>query len=174
MKKLLAMILIAVMAVSLVACAPIQPGGTNSGTHVHKVMEGWSFNSTHHWHECSCGNYKESVAAHTGGTATCTDMAICDVCKHAYGEMLPHTHGTAWLSDENAHWNECVCGDKANTSAHADENADEKCDACEYAMPIAKPAKKGCKSVLSVTPAVLACLGFGVAVALKKKKNDTK
>ena len=28
---------------------------------------------------------------HTGGTATCTERAICDLCHERYGELLPHT-----------------------------------------------------------------------------------
>ena len=28
---------------------------------------------------------------HTGGTATCTDLAICEKCGESYGETLPHT-----------------------------------------------------------------------------------
>ena len=45
-----------------------------------------------------------------------------------------HDYGTAWQSDENNHWNECACGDKANTAPHADEDNDGKCDVCDYAM----------------------------------------
>ncbi len=32
---------------------------------------------------------------HTGGTATCTQKAVCEVCKKEYGELLAHTGGTA-------------------------------------------------------------------------------
>ena len=28
---------------------------------------------------------------HTGGTATCKERAICDLCHRPYGELLPHT-----------------------------------------------------------------------------------
>ena len=46
-----------------------------------------------------------------------------------------HTYGPEYKSDADNHWNECACGDKANVAPHADENNDEKCDACAYAMP---------------------------------------
>ena len=32
---------------------------------------------------------------HSGGTATCTEKAICEVCDHAYGSLLDHVGGTA-------------------------------------------------------------------------------
>ena len=57
---------------------------------------------------------------------------------YAVWEDIPtqhvHNHGTIWVTDENEHWNECVCGDKANKAAHTDSNNDGKCDTCEYQM----------------------------------------
>ena len=79
------------------------------------------------------GNHKETVAC-SGGTATCTEKAICSVCNTAYGNTLEHSHSSEWKTDANEHWNECTCGDKANKAAHADENNDGKCDVCDYAM----------------------------------------
>ncbi len=64
-------------------------------------------------------------------------MPAENITLTATWELIPvHTHdyGTAWQSDENNHWNECECGDKANKSAHLDENNDGKCDVCEYVM----------------------------------------
>ncbi len=54
----------------------------------------------------------------------------------AIWEDIPHNHdyGTTWKADENNHWNECSCGDKANVGAHEDNDNDGKCDTCEYAM----------------------------------------
>ena len=50
-----------------------------------------------------------------------------------------HDYGTTWKSDENNHWNECACGDKANVAPHADENNDGKCDVCDYTMQTSNP-----------------------------------
>ena len=64
-------------------------------------------------------------------------MPAENITVTATWELIPvHTHdyGTAWKSDENNHWNECTCGDKANVAPHADTNNDGKCDTCEYAM----------------------------------------
>ena len=44
---------------------------------------------------------------HSGGTATCTEKAICEVCNHAYGALLAHVGGTATCTAQA----ECeVCG----------------------------------------------------------------
>lgn len=79
------------------------------------------------------GDHKETVAC-SGGTATCTEKAVCSVCNTAYGNTLGHSHGSEWQKNADEHWNECACGDKANKAAHTDENNDGKCDICEYAM----------------------------------------
>ena len=69
-----------------------------------------------------------------GGTATCTEKAVCATCDTAYGNTAAHSHGSEWKTDANEHWNECACGDKANKAAHTDSNNDGKCDTCEYQM----------------------------------------
>ncbi len=52
----------------------------------------WKFDGEKHWKECSvegCGVIEEdSEGSHTGGTATCKDKAVCEVCESAYGEKL--------------------------------------------------------------------------------------
>lgn len=35
---------------------------------------------------------EETATGHTGGTATCTDKAVCDVCGTAYGKTIAHTY----------------------------------------------------------------------------------
>ena len=44
-----------------------------------------------------------------------------------------YANSTVGFNDEN-HWNECACGDKANVAVHADSNSDEKCDTCGKEM----------------------------------------
>ena len=48
----------------------------------------WESDATHHWHECSCGATDTKVA-HSGGTATETEKAVCSECGTSYGELLP-------------------------------------------------------------------------------------
>ena len=100
----------------------------------------WEKDATGHWHICTvagCGVVIDSSkAAHTPDrdAATETDPIKCSVCGFEIAPALGHTHahGTDWKSDKDKHWNECACGDKANTAAHKDENTDGKCDVCEY------------------------------------------
>lgn len=47
--------------------------------------------------ECSRCGYKEGfavieAAGHTGGTATCTKKAVCEVCRQEYGDIEPDHH----------------------------------------------------------------------------------
>lgn len=47
--------------------------------------------------ECSRCGYKEGfavieAAGHTGGTATCTKKAVCEVCHQEYGDIEPDHH----------------------------------------------------------------------------------
>ena len=78
------------------------------GDHVLSVA--WTQENGQHFHKCiieGCTYTDEKVNC-SGGTATCTEKAICATCNTAYGDI----------------------------AAHADENNDQKCDACGYEMPI--------------------------------------
>ena len=57
-----------------------------------------------HYHEfiywCdSCKMNTRRAASHTGGTATCTERAVCEVCNQSYGELAAHTGGTATCTE---------------------------------------------------------------------------
>ncbi len=58
------------------------------------------------------------ITEHTGGTATCTQKAICETCGEAYGALKAHNPSTAWHTDDDRHWQECACGYKAREAAH--------------------------------------------------------
>ena len=47
----------------------------------------WVSDETHHWHECECGEIDTKVE-HSGGEATLTEKAKCEVCGVEYGELL--------------------------------------------------------------------------------------
>ena len=52
----------------------------------------WSHNTTTHTHSCQnegCGATETKDC--TGGTATCTAQAVCEVCGGAYGELAAHS-----------------------------------------------------------------------------------
>ena len=76
---------------------------------------------------------------HTGGTPTFTAKAVRAICNTAYGDTVAHNYGSEWKTDESEHWNECECGEKSENTAHIDDNGDNKCDTCDYAMPAHDP-----------------------------------
>ena len=110
---------------------------TGGGEHTHSYGSEWKNDADNHWHECSCGD-KKDTAAHTAGewiidtpaTAT-TDGSKhkeCTVCKRVLetgtipaigsGEHT-HNYSSDWKSDSINHWKECSCGDKADVAAHS-------------------------------------------------------
>jgi len=75
--------------------------------------------------------------AHKGGTATCTEKAICSVCDTAYGELLDHSF-TELKSDATDHWYKCANCDATTTKAtHTGGTATctekAKCEVCDTA-----------------------------------------
>lgn len=53
----------------------------------HKAVSDWKSDSEKHWKECTACGKKMNEAAHTGGTATSTKRAVCDICGAEYGEV---------------------------------------------------------------------------------------
>lgn len=62
-----------------------------------------------------------ATIAHSGGTATCTEKAVCTMCDQPYGEKKAHSFATAWSSDANQHWHICAtCNtEKGSVAAHS-------------------------------------------------------
>ena len=109
---------------------------TGGGEHTHSHGSEWKNDADNHWHECSCGD-KKDTAAHTAGewiidtpataTADGTKHKECTVCKRVLetgtipatgGGEHTHSHGSEWKNDADNHWHECSCGDKKDTAAH--------------------------------------------------------
>lgn len=100
----------------------IMPGEPVTVTAVfeeHQFTGEWKSDGMNHWKECSCGA-KGLEAAHTGGTATCTEKATCTICGQQYGELKVHTWNTeSWQQDTANHWRTCtVCGTADEKAAH--------------------------------------------------------
>ena len=109
---------------------------TGGGEHTHSYGSEWKNDADNHWHECSCGD-KKDTAAHTAGEwiidtpATATTSGSkhkeCTVCGYTMTtETIPatgggehtHSYGSDWKNDATNHWHECSCGDKADKAAH--------------------------------------------------------
>lgn len=75
----------------------------------------------------------------SGGTATCTTKAVCDVCGRTYGDTAPHNTTQYGGKDSSGHWDTCsTCDNKFNFEAHtpdrekADETNPVKCTKCGF------------------------------------------
>ena len=88
---------------------------------------------THHWNKCSRCDATDAKAVHTGGTATCREKAVCEVCRSVYGKLSATNHvgGTEIRDDkpqsctENGYTGDTYCkgcGEKlsSGTVIHAD------------------------------------------------------
>ena len=82
-------------------------------SHVHSWSSEWTSDTTHHWHECENANCdvtenfaKDGYAEHSGGTANCTQQAVCTICGTAYGGLDPNGHD--W-GEPSYVWNGTSC-----------------------------------------------------------------
>ena len=62
----------------------------NSANHTGAPDSKWHSDSANHWQEYTCCHAKANEAAHSGGAATCTAQAVCQVCGRAYGPLAAH------------------------------------------------------------------------------------
>ncbi len=120
-------------------------GRTDAMDYLYQYNRG-AYNDTHHWQECGCGvkeregahwfdndadltcngslcGYtREGAHEHSGGTATCTEQAVCTGCGQPYGEVDSDNHDWGeWESlgphKEVGHGREC----KWNPAHYEDE-----------------------------------------------------
>lgn len=97
-------------------------------THAHEYSSDYISDGDKHWKECACGDIAEEEK-HSGGTATCKEKAICEICNSRYGELKPHEYSVI-KRDELKHWLECSgCGSVKEYVVHTFTNG--KCD-CGY------------------------------------------
>ena len=59
----------------------------------HSFSDKWSYDEAKHWHACTISGHsdKQDEGPHTGGTATCSAKAICEVCSQPYGSFAAHS-----------------------------------------------------------------------------------
>ena len=99
----------------------------------------WVFNNDTHIRTCTLDTSHVETGGCSGGTANCTELAVCDTCKHAYGSTNGSHNWGEWKSDGTQHWQ--VCTRNANhTSAKTNcsggtANCTELavCDTCKHA-----------------------------------------
>jgi len=58
----------------------------------HDFSKEWTSDGENHWHKCSRCDAIDGKAAHSGGEATCSAKAKCEVCGAEYGEIDAKNH----------------------------------------------------------------------------------
>ena len=91
---------------------------THNGQEATCTEKGWKAYVTCKREGCDHTTYEEIPAlGHTGGTATCTEQAVCERCNEKYGNALGHNYGdliskiepTCSATGTEAHYKCSVC-----------------------------------------------------------------
>ena len=136
----------------------------------HSWKSDWTSDATHHWHECANENCdvtdnagKKGYAEHSGGKATCTQNAVCEICKASYGSLDPNNHTDLKHIDA-----------KAATAAEEGNIAYWYCDGCKKYFSDKDGTKEIAKAdtvTAKLPPKITA--GDGAAVTQGEKKELT-
>ena len=117
------------------------------------------YDGTTYTHARSCKNCPEVDTANcTGGTATCTAKAVCEVCGGKYGERHPNNHN---LEQHAA---------KAPTCTEIGWNAYETCSRCDHTTYVELPALNHDYQAVTVEPT---CETDGYTVFTCSRCNDS-
>lgn len=105
----------------------------NNVDEAFKVSDATCTSAAIYHKSCSCGAVSTETftsgepLGHTGGTATCTEKAICTRCSQPYGETLPHTFNQQVENDKykkndasctvkKTYYKSCACGETGTTT----------------------------------------------------------
>ena len=114
---------------------------TLEDNHTHTPSD-WRTTGAYHYKACTeCGEFLEQED-HTGGTATCTEKAKCEVCGEPYGQNEPdHKWSPTYLyQDKTGHaWVCADCKQHSQVIPHeagpaGTPGADVVCKDCGYVM----------------------------------------
>ena len=130
----------------------------------HTFGEWVSDNDGKHTRKCTvdgCDAFETENCS--GGNATCTEKAVCDVCGKAYGEFDGTNHeggvqewttrtafnheqkwnccGAVIVASEAHEWKDGVCRECGYVCLHSDADKDHICDYCKFSERIGKTVK---------------------------------
>lgn len=117
-------------------------GDKDPDNHSGILNNDWKSNDTNHWKEYSCCRAHAEEVAHSGGTATCQNKAVCSTCNKPYGNLGSHVPASTWSKDASGHWHACQtpnCNEQLAFAAHtpgpaATEDAPQLCTVCSYEL----------------------------------------
>ncbi|MBQ6402121.1 MAG: Ig-like domain-containing protein [Firmicutes bacterium] len=145
----------------------------------HAWQDEWTADGVQHWHECEVCQRKKDEAAHSGGTATCTEKAKCEVCNVEYGDLGEHKY-SAWKNlDATQHQRVCA-NDKTHVekASHSWDAGKVTKKATEKQTGIKTYTCKSCKATKTETipklkPSAPKVSGTPLAKLTAKKKSIT-
>ena len=101
----------------------------------HKVADTWTQENGKHYHICEygCNTHLDEVDC-SGGTATCTALAVCETCGQSYGVVNPdnHTGEAVWTQTATNHSSTYDCCGAVVIAEEAHEWNDGVCSECGY------------------------------------------
>ena len=121
---------------------------------VHETNGVWSGTVSHEWYQPDADKFdvgigfktadgyfftvKKTVkvlAQHTGGTATCTKKAKCEVCGESYGSLDAnnHTGKAEWIKDAQGHEKKYTCCGAVVVARAGHDWKNGECKDCGYA-----------------------------------------
>lgn len=117
-------------------------GDKDPDNHSGILNNDWKSNDTKHWKEYACCGAHAEEAAHSGGTATCQNKAVCSTCNKPYGNLGSHVPASTWSKDASGHWHACQtpnCNEQLAFATHtpgpaATEDAPQLCTVCSYEL----------------------------------------
>ena len=117
-------VLLRVLALMLVISSLIGTLGSckKEPQHEHSFSAVYSHDGEYHWKQCACGVTTEKQA-HSGGSASCTEKATCEVCQAEFGELIEHEHGAFGHKWNNGELTSPSTADRTGTIMYT-------CEAC--------------------------------------------
>lgn len=117
-------------------------GDKDPAHHSGTLDPDWKSDGSRHWKEYACCGAHAEEAAHSGGTATCQNKAVCSTCNKPYGDLGSHVPASTWSKDASGHWHACQtpnCNEQLAFTAHtpgpaATEDAPQLCTVCSYEL----------------------------------------
>ena len=92
-----------------------------------------TYTATVTFNEQTYENEKEvatEATGHKGGTATCREKAVCEVCHEPYGELGDHSYSETYATDGNDHWKVCTVCQTAGTKETHTWDTEGYCSVC--------------------------------------------
>lgn len=124
--------------------------------HEHKWSSEWTFDGSHHWHEClnpNCpitdNSQKDGYGSHDFDDNYDSTCNVCGFVREVKPPEHVHEWSSEWSSDDNYHWHECLAegcditdnSQKDGYGPHIyNDDQDTTCNTCGHVREVEPPA----------------------------------